>query len=84
MLNVLLFWSISAFFFYIEIKRLSKLKLRKDLIFFLTTMTLAVILISLGLFGIKFPYIVSMVEAVTKPVSDPIGQWLKSYRENGG
>ncbi|KAB8137723.1 hypothetical protein F9U64_07920 [Gracilibacillus oryzae] len=79
MLNAILFWSISSIFFYKEGKRLWKLKAKKDMIIFTIFMCFAVTIITLHLFGVQFPYLIHVLDFITKPISEPLRQWLNSF-----
>ncbi|SFL92194.1 hypothetical protein SAMN04487943_105103 [Gracilibacillus orientalis] len=79
--NIIIFWVISALLSYMEIKRLNKRKGMKDKIIFIIMMCLFITLISLHYLDIKLPYIIDMIEFVTKPISEPLGKWLKNFQQ---
>lgn len=82
MVNAVIFWFISALLFFLEIKKVNKTKGIKDKVWFILMMLLAVILVSLHLLGIKLPYLVDIIDFVTKPVSEPLGKWLQSFQQS--
>lgn len=82
MIKASLFAAIGAFLFYMEIKGLiKKTKKKKDILVFVFLMSLSIILISLHFLDMKFPYVVDVADFITKPITEPLKNWLAKFQQ---
>jgi hypothetical protein len=81
MLKIGIFWIISVALSYMELKRINKKKRIKDKIMFIIFMCLAVSLVSLHFSEMKLPYMMDIVDLVTKPATEPLSKWLEGFQQ---
>ncbi|MDX8046450.1 hypothetical protein SH601_10695 [Gracilibacillus sp. S3-1-1] len=60
---------------------IGKAKATKDKLIFTMFMLIAVTLLSLQSLDFPFPYLADLLELATKPVSNPLEQWLQGFQE---